>query len=206
MTQGTTEPGEVAGRPALRVLFVCTGNVCRSPAAAALARRLGGDRVELLAESAGTSPLTGHPIEADTAAALHARGIDASAHRGRPITRGLVAAADLVLTMTREQRSQAVALCPPALRRSFTVRELRRLVDRAEAEGSSRPAGDACSAAEWVASVGRWRGLATPGDDDVPDPFGRPAAVHEQVVGLLAENLAVVVPAAVRALAGDARG
>ena len=177
----------------MRILFVCTGNVCRSPAAVLLAGALGADEPGLHVESAGTFPLTGQGVHPATAAALARRGLDAGGHRARPIGEGLVAAADLVLTMTREQRAETVAIHPKALRRTFTLRELRRLVERAEDDS---PRG----AAAWVASVGRWRGLAEPGPDDVPDPYGRPEPVHEQVVALLEQELLVSLPPLLRAV------
>ena len=80
-----------------RVLFVCTGNTCRSPFAAAVARRHGLD-----ASSAG---LDVHEPRAggDAIAAARARGVDLSRHTARPLTDEALAAADVVVAMTDAQ-------------------------------------------------------------------------------------------------------
>ncbi|NHC15342.1 arsenate-mycothiol transferase ArsC [Motilibacter deserti] len=168
----------------VRVLFVCTGNICRSPAAAALAESLSDGAV--LATSAGTAPVTGAEVHPFTLAALQRRGVHFAGPAGRPITRRLVESADLVLGMTRGHRAHAVRTYPPVLRRAFTLRELSRLVARAEAPTEA-------GAREWALDVGRWRGLAADGDDDVMDPIRGPAQAHEEVVALLERELRVVL-------------
>jgi protein-tyrosine-phosphatase len=86
-----------------RVLLVCTGNICRSPAAEALLRhRLeqeGLDDWEV--ESAGTWTMGGRPASRYTVQLMAARGLDLTAHRSRAINRHIVEQADLVLTMTQ---------------------------------------------------------------------------------------------------------
>lgn len=86
-----------------RVLFICTGNTCRSPmAVVALERLLGSerDRVEVL--SAGTAARDGQPATQPTVELCRSEGYDVSAHRARRVTPALLAGADLVLTMERE--------------------------------------------------------------------------------------------------------
>jgi protein-tyrosine-phosphatase len=87
-----------------RVLFVCTGNVCRSPMAAAMfnakARKSGEEQV-YSAFSAGTWALENQPASANAVTALAERGIDLSPHRGQTITPRLIDQADVVIVMTR---------------------------------------------------------------------------------------------------------
>jgi protein-tyrosine-phosphatase len=94
---------EGSGDHLARILFVCTGNICRSPAAQYLLKRRleheGLDDWEV--ESAGTWALEGRPISAHMASLLAQRGIDASAHRSREINERMIEEADLVLVMTR---------------------------------------------------------------------------------------------------------
>lgn len=105
------------------VLFVCTGNVCRSPMAAALfnarARRL-GDENKLIARSAGTWALEAQPASGSALTVMAERGIDLSGHRGRTITRDMLAEADVVIVMTRNHRDALVAEFP-SFRRKFRL-------------------------------------------------------------------------------------
>lgn len=89
-----------------QVLMVCTGNICRSPMAAGLARNflphsLQG-RVQIT--SAGVSALHGNPAEPNARAAMSEMGIDISSHRARLITGELAGKVDLILTMEIMQR------------------------------------------------------------------------------------------------------
>ena len=89
-----------------RILLVCTGNICRSPLAAALLDRAlaqrGIDGIEV--GSAGTGAWDGAP-EGAYLVGLE-RGLDLSAHRARLLTRELVEDADLILTMARHHRAR----------------------------------------------------------------------------------------------------
>jgi protein-tyrosine-phosphatase len=109
-------PGE-SPRPGRSVLFVCTGNTCRSPLAEALCKRmladrLGCDPVELEARgfvirSAGVAALPGDPASPAAVEAAREFGADLSGHTSRPVNPELLAAANQVVAMTR---SHAAAL------------------------------------------------------------------------------------------------
>jgi protein-tyrosine phosphatase len=90
-----------------------------------LAQRL-GPTVSI--SSAGTHALVGHPISEPMARLLRRSGIEERAFRARRLTEKLVKEADLVLALTRAQRSLVVDLWPPAVRRTFTLREFARLL------------------------------------------------------------------------------
>lgn len=107
--------------PPARLLVVCTGNVCRSPAAVAVLRRAFPDAV---VTSAGTRALVGAPADERIARVAEAHGLFLWGHHAAQLTREMVAEADLVLTAAREHRSAAVALEPGALRRAFTLLSL----------------------------------------------------------------------------------
>ena len=85
----------------MRLLFVCTGNTCRSPMAAALARRLADERglADLVIESAGTGAHDGTTASDGALLVAMEHGSDLSRHRARTLTAAMVAEADLVLTM-----------------------------------------------------------------------------------------------------------
>ncbi|HET6762876.1 MAG TPA: low molecular weight protein arginine phosphatase [Longimicrobiaceae bacterium] len=83
------------------LLFVCTGNTCRSPMAEGVARaeleRRGWAHVRVA--SAGLAAYEGSPATAEAVAVAGRHGVDLAAHRSRPLTRELVEWADLVLAM-----------------------------------------------------------------------------------------------------------
>jgi protein-tyrosine phosphatase len=130
--------------------------------------------------SAGTGALVGEPMQPFALATLAARGIDGSAFRARQLAADQVEQADLVLAASREHRAAAVTLVPRAAARTFTVRELDRLLSAAE------PGGDLLAAAR------AQRGLVRPDrpeDDDVRDPYGGPAGGYPPTARLIDASL-----------------
>lgn len=94
--------------PTKRILLVCTGNICRSPLAAALLERSLAQRaiVGVAVSSAGTGAWDGAPASEGAYLVGLERGLDLSGHRARLLTRELVEGADLVLTMARHHRAR----------------------------------------------------------------------------------------------------
>jgi protein-tyrosine-phosphatase len=86
----------------VRVLFVCTGNLCRSPMAAALLRaELEAREVEdVEVESAGTWAIDGSPATHDAIGTLAGLGIDLRGHRSKHLSRSQLTRADLIVAMT----------------------------------------------------------------------------------------------------------
>jgi protein-tyrosine-phosphatase len=85
-----------------RILFICTGNICRSPAAEALLRqRLEREGLtDWDVESAGTWTVDGRPASRYAVQAMIERGLDITSHRSQAVGHRLVEGADLVLVMT----------------------------------------------------------------------------------------------------------
>jgi len=89
----------------LTILFVCTGNTCRSPMAAALAQR-GLERLGLAqsvtVKSAGLAATSRQQASRPAREAMAEEGIDLSAHKAAPLTSAMLAQADLIVAMTPE--------------------------------------------------------------------------------------------------------
>lgn len=85
----------------LKLLFVCTGNTCRSPLAEGIGRSMFGDLVQV--SSAGMDAWDGDPVSPHVVEILKERKIDLSQHRARRITEELMADADWVIPMTLAQ-------------------------------------------------------------------------------------------------------
>jgi protein-tyrosine phosphatase len=108
------------------VVFVCTGNTCRSPMAEAIAKKLlaqrEGCRPEELADrglrilSAGTFAYAGGRATADAVAGAAALGAEVGDHRSRRATRDLITAADMVFCMAGHHRDEVIEECPSAAR------------------------------------------------------------------------------------------
>jgi protein arginine phosphatase len=96
----------------MKILFVCTGNTCRSPLAAAIARRIAVERglPESEIGSAGTGAWDGQPASDGALLVGIERQLDLNDHRSRTLTAELVERQDLILTMGPHHREQVEAL------------------------------------------------------------------------------------------------
>ncbi|MEM9057224.1 MAG: low molecular weight protein-tyrosine-phosphatase, partial [Pseudomonadota bacterium] len=87
----------------MKILFVCLGNICRSPTAEGVFRHLlaaEGEGLTVTVDSAGTQAYhVGEPPDARSQAAAAARGVDLSAQRARQVTRADFRAFDLIIAM-----------------------------------------------------------------------------------------------------------
>lgn len=102
------------------VLFVCVGNICRSPSAEVMLREaVSGKGIQV--SSAGLGALVGHGIDATAQELLVEQGLDGLAHRARQIDDVILGAADLVLTMERKHVRRIAEIAPQASGKTFLL-------------------------------------------------------------------------------------
>jgi protein-tyrosine-phosphatase len=120
----------------MRILFVCTGNTCRSALAEALARKVIVERAlaDVDVHSAGTSAWDGAPASDGALLVGMERSLDLSQHRAQTLTRDLVARSDLVLAMGPHHLERIEALGGSG--RSYLI------TDFASRGASARPVND----------------------------------------------------------------
>jgi len=96
------------------LLFVCAGNICRSPVVEFVVRsEFAQAGLDIAVASAGTGPWhVGKPADARTLASAAAHGYELSAHRARRVQSGDFASCDLLLAMDRDNLETLQALCP----------------------------------------------------------------------------------------------
>src|SRR5918992_3833323 len=105
------------------VLFVCTGNICRSPMAEGLFRHATKGRNEFRVVSAGVGAVDGLPPSEFAVRALRELGIDISKQRSRMLTAELVNQADYIFGMTHSHVDAITLLYPQAAEKTFLLRE-----------------------------------------------------------------------------------
>jgi len=160
------------------VLFVCTGNVCRSPLAegfleAVLRARLGQAAPSVA--SAGTVGWEGSGAMPEAVAAAADRGVDIAGHSARRLLTAHVEEADLVLGMTAEHRETVARAMPETAGRVFTLKELVRLVEALPPATTAGDPGTRLAARVAEADELRRSGFeGNPNDEDIVDPLGQP--------------------------------
>ena len=105
------------------ILFLCTGNVCRSPMAEGLFRHAVKGRGEFRIVSAGIGAIDGEPPTHHSVQAMREIGINISGQRSRALTSELVRSADLILGMTHSHTDTVALLYPKAAEKTFLLRE-----------------------------------------------------------------------------------
>jgi protein-tyrosine phosphatase len=188
----------------VRILTVCTGNICRSPVAerllqAGLEQVLpGGFEVR----SAGTRALVGDPVQPLSADIIHTFGGTAEGFAARQLSGKILRNVDLVLTMTSGHRGEVLQLDASLLKRTFTIREFARMLDVLEEREGQAPQGAGLNGERLAANTKLWRKLPAraasvrhlalapdAADNDVVDPYRRSADYYRQMEDELAPSI-----------------
>ena len=105
----------------MNILFVCTGNTCRSPMAAAIMEKIAIENdLDVLIESAGIFATIGLSASEEAIKAVDKLGIDLTFHQTKPITEELIEKSDIILTMTEAHKE---LLKPLAGSSVYTLKE-----------------------------------------------------------------------------------
>ncbi|MFF1252913.1 low molecular weight phosphatase family protein [Pseudarthrobacter sp. NPDC058329] len=196
----------------VRILTVCTGNICRSPVAerllqAGLNQVLPGGFV---VASAGTRAMVGDPMQPISADIVSTFGGDPGNFAARQLTPKILRGVDLVLTMTSGHRGEVLQLDASLLKRTFTIREFARMLDvlderAAASEGEPVP-GTSDGGNPLAANHAFWRGLparaaavrhlslpADSSENDIIDPYRRAPEVYRQMEDELAPAIVSIL-------------
>lgn len=189
----------------LAVLLVCTGNICRSPIAEGFLRERSG---AVLAEpftvgSAGTWARSGQPPTDEAIAAAGERGVDIGTQTSTSFRPDLARRADVVVTMTEEQRGEVLGQVSEAAGKTFTLKELVGLLQELPPPPASPDRGSLLGRIAEADGLRRGPGAPEIVDADVADPLGLSLEAYravaweiESLVDGLLEGLAGRAPTA----------
>jgi protein-tyrosine phosphatase len=193
-------PPDPGGGPAepFGVLFVCTGNICRSPTAEALARRelARYPGVPLEVSSAGSHALEGNPAASRSMLAASTRGASLERHFARELTRRRVRSAGLILCMAAEHRPFVLSYDRSAANRTFLLATFARVAGQWDWLAGS-PAELVALAAEHAQELD---------GDDIDDPLGHPAEAYAACAERLDGLVTPVIAALVKTMPVGSRG
>jgi len=170
-----TDPTQSANQ--LRVLFVCTANICRSPMAAAVLSYYAHHRGLPLAVASAGAMNGGKLTHEHTQSTMAEWNVDLSAKVSRTLTPQLIGGADLIIGMETKHARRSVGEHPPSASRIFLFKELaaisERLGPRLVAAGQTPQA--------WLRAAHGLRTQDYTQDNaslEIPDPIGEPAPVY----------------------------
>lgn len=108
----------------MKILFVCTGNTCRSPMAQVLLEKIAKDKgLNIEVKSAGIFALDGQKASANAIEVMKSEGIDLENHRARIIHRDLLEEADLILTMSKSHKKALLSKFDFVKGKVYTLKE-----------------------------------------------------------------------------------
>ena len=106
------------------ILFVCTGNTCRSPMAEGILKAMAKEKeLEIKVKSAGLAAFDGSAPAENAIKAMTEIGIDIKGHKSRMLHRELVEKADLILTMSRSHKDIILRNYPESKTKVFTLKD-----------------------------------------------------------------------------------
>lgn len=177
----------------LNVLFVCTGNICRSPLAEQLFDQLAKQaKLSTKVKSAGVHALTGEQMHPNSQEAMRQINFTPKEHASQQLTQTLTNQADLIITATKEHANSTAQIDPAASKKIFTLKELARiskyLEQNQELPKPKQPI-------EKLNLAFQYRGYAPRANqsEDIIDPWGRSFETYIEVTNQTHENIEQII-------------
>lgn len=152
----------------MNILFVCTGNTCRSSMAEGIFKHLIIKlRIEnICVSSAGISAFEGDEANEKAIYTLNKKGIDISNHKARQLSKDIINESDLILTMTKSHKRMILNALPELSHKVYTLKEYVFIINEEETTGKNL---------------------------DIDDPFGLDYNVYEKVAQEIEEQLIEII-------------
>jgi protein-tyrosine phosphatase len=184
----------------LRVVMVCTGNICRSPLAEQfLASQAREFSLPISVTSAGTHAMLGGKMPEEIGRILLASGESPAPHVPRQLTPEIILGADVILTATREHRKFAVSMAPRSATTTFTLRQFGRLLSGHALLVESGELPPPTSPRNLIRELANIRGLVMPADrpedDDIADPYHGTVEAYAAAGKMILEDIVALTQA-----------
>lgn len=175
----------------MKVLFICTGNICRSPMGELLLPQFMPD---LESDSAGTRGLVAHEIAPNSKRLLDQHGIDSSSFRAKRVTPQIAQGSDLILCFEHEQRKEIAVIAPTAVRKTFLINDFANMCVYCKEQGYMGGNIRQEKLESVIDNASMIRPMI-PDTNNVEDPIGKDFAVYQAAYNEICKALQTIASA-----------